>query len=461
MPTTDSRREHLEAIFRAGLRRVDPYGMMMEHLRLEGSRLRVALEEREEVLDLEAFRRVLVIGAGKASAAMARAVEDLLGDRLEGGLVAVKYGHSDDLKRIEVLECGHPVPDDHGVAAARRIAALADRADARTLVIALVSGGGSAILPLPLEYAEGGRTHRLTLADKQAVTRELLACGADIREINCVRKHLSGLKGGRLLARLAPARSLNLILSDVVGDDLSSIASGLTTFDPTTFDDALGILEAYGLTERVPEAVRRALTLGREGRIPETLKPADFDPQRVTNVLIGSNRAALRAAAARARELGYTIAPLTTRITGEAREVARLLAGIARDIALDELLLAKPACVLSGGEPVVTLKGQGKGGRNQELALAFLGEMARNPGEMAGVAFLAASTDGSDGPTDAAGAFADAALVAAAEAAGLSIPRHLADNDSYPFFEALGGLLKTGPTRTNVCDLHVLLVDRS
>lgn len=461
MPTTDSRREHLEAIFRAGLRRVDPYGMMMEHLRLEGSRLRVALEEREEELDLEAFRRVLVIGAGKASATMARAVEDLLADRLEGGLVAVKYGHGDDLKRIEVVECGHPVPDDHGVAAARRIAALADRADARTLVIALVSGGGSAILPLPLEYAEGGRTHRLSLADKQAVTRELLACGADIREINCVRKHLSGLKGGRLLARLAPARSLNLILSDVVGDDLSSIASGMTTFDPTTFGDALGILETYGLTERVPEAVRRALTLGREGRIPETLKPADFDPQRVTNVLIGSNRAALRAAAARARELGYTVAPLTTRITGEAREVARLLAGIARDIALDELLLAKPACVLSGGEPVVTLKGQGKGGRNQEMALAFLGEMARNPGEMAGVAFLAASTDGSDGPTDAAGAFADAALVAAAEGAGLSIPRHLADNDSYPFFEALGGLLKTGPTRTNVCDLHVLLVDRS
>lgn len=460
MPATAIRRQHLEAIFRAGLRQVDPYRMVTEHLRLEGSRLRVASEEHPEELDLDAFERILVIGAGKASATMARAVEDLLGDRLEGGLVAVKYGHTDHLARVEILEAGHPVPDDNGVTAARRIAALADQADARTLVIALISGGGSALLPMPLEYTDQGQTRSLGLADKQTVTRDLLACGADIREINCVRKHLSGLKGGRLLARLAPARSLNLILSDVVGDDLGSIASGMTTFDASTFAEAAGILERYGITRQVPEAVRRILALGREGRLPETLKPDEFDPARVTHHIIGSNRAALLAAAAHARELGYGVAALTSRITGEAREVARFLAGIARDTARHDLLAEKPACIISGGEPVVTLKGLGKGGRNQEMALAFLEDFAREPAEMAGIAFLAAATDGGDGPTDAAGAFADRDLLDAARAQGLSARAYLADNDAYNFYAALGGLLKTGPTNTNVCDLHILLVDR-
>jgi glycerate 2-kinase len=459
MLTTAAQRQHLEAIFRAGLQRVDPYRMVVEHLRLEGSRLRVASEDHEEELDLDAYERVLVIGAGKASATMARAVEDLLGDRLDGGLVVVKYGHTDDLARIEILEAGHPVPDDNGVAAARRIAALADQADAKTLVIALISGGGSALLPMPLEYTDQGQAQRLGLADKQTVTRELLACGADIREINCIRKHLSGLKGGRLLARLAPARSLNLILSDVVGDDLSSIASGMTTVDPSTFAEAAGILDRYGITRQVPEAVRRILTLGLEGHVPETLKPEEFDPARVTNHIIGSNRAALLAAAAHARELGYRVAALTTRITGEAREVARFLAGIARDTSSQDLLAEKPACIISGGEPVVTLKGLGKGGRNQEMALAFLEDFARQPEEMAGIAFLAASTDGNDGPTDAAGAFADGDLLAEARDRGLSFREYLADNDAYNFYAALGGLLKTGPTNTNVCDLHILLVD--
>jgi hydroxypyruvate reductase len=440
----------LKEILQAGLDRVDPYGMMTGHLRLEGDLLAVSFEGQRLRVDLSGFDRILVLGAGKASARMARAIEDILGERISGGVVATKYGHSEPLARIEVIEAGHPTPDSNSVAAARRIAALAEAADARTLILNLVSGGGSSLLCAPLAG--------LTLDDKQAVTGALLASGADIGEINCVRKHLSALKGGGLLRLMAPARSLNFILSDVVGDRLDTIASGLTAPDPTTFAEALAIVDRHRLRGRVPAEAVRVLELGAAGRLPETLKPGDPAEGLADNILIGTNLAAVLAAADKARGLGYQVAALSSAVTGEAREVAKVLFGIARDVRDHGLLVPRPALVIAGGETVVTLAGSGKGGRNQEMALAVLAEMAKEPRGGQGIAFLAAATDGTDGPTDAAGAFAGPEVLAAAARAGLSIADHLAANDSYAFFQAVGTLLVTGPTRTNVCDLYMALV---
>jgi glycerate 2-kinase len=451
-------RRHLVEIVQAGLRRVDPYRMLMAHVRLDDRLLRVRWEDGETTLDLKPYARIVVFGVGKAAAPMAKAMEEILGPRLAAGLIVVKYGHTVPLQRVETLEAGHPVPDANGLAAARRILSLADAADAATLVIGLISGGGSALLPLPLEGADGDGAPEIRLADKQRTTQALLACGADIAEINCVRKHISQIKGGRLLAHLAPARNLNFILSDVVGDDLASIASGLTVPDPTTYADALAIIDRYQIGARVPSAVRRALAMGEEGRLPETLKPGDPAADRTTNVLIGTNRIALMAAAAEAQRLGFTPLTLTARVTGEAREAARFLAAIGADAAGEGLPARGPACILSGGEPVVTLRGRGKGGRNQEMALAFLAEMARQPDLYRNVCFLAAATDGNDGPTDAAGAFADLTLLEAARRAGLDLQAYLQDNDAYHFFKAIDGLFQTGPTNTNVCDLHVMLI---
>ncbi|MDO9083849.1 MAG: glycerate kinase [Humidesulfovibrio sp.] len=449
----------LRAIFSAALSRIDPHGMLKDRLRLTGDRLVAELEQASHEVDLAQFRRILVLGCGKASGRMARAVEEILGERVTQGLVCVKYGHTETLARIEQVEAGHPVPDEAGVRAARRIAELARGADEHTLVLNLISGGGSALLPAPMTYSDGGREVRLTLAHKQAVTRALLACGADIRETNCVRKHLSELKGGRFLRLLAPATSLSLILSDVVGDRLDTIASGITSADESTAAQALGIVEHYGIAASLPVEALRALQLGAAGDIAETPKPGDPILDRATNLLIGTNHAALLAACDTARELGYNVAPLTCLLTGEAREVAKFLAGIALDVRRTGMLVKRPACIILGGETVVTLTGEGKGGRNQEMALAFLAELERDPEHGRGISFLSASTDGSDGPTDAAGAYASAMMLRRARAAGLSTAAALRANDSYHFFEAIEGLYKTGPTMTNVCDLHMLLVE--
>ena len=449
----------LRSIFEAALLRIDPYGMIKQRMRLEGRRLIVELEAERFEADLSRFSRIVVLGCGKASARMAKAVEEILGARVSGGLVCTKYGHTEVLSRIEQAEAAHPVPDEAGVAAAAHIAELARGADEDTLVINLISGGGSALLPAPMTYMDRGRQVRLTLEHKQAVTRALLACGADIREINCVRKHLSELKGGRFLRLLAPATSLSLILSDVVGDRLDTIASGITSADESTYAQALDIVRGYGIERAIPAEVLRALELGAAGAIAETPKPGDTALGLATNLLIGTNHAALLAACEKARELGYNVAPLTCQLTGEAREVARFLSGIGQDVRRTGMLVARPACVIVGGETVVTLTGDGKGGRNQEMALAFLAEMERDPEQGRGIAFLSASTDGTDGPTDAAGAYASPAMLRRARAAGLSLSGALKANDSYHFFEAIGGLYKTGPTRTNVCDLHMLLVE--
>ncbi len=448
----------LEAIFRVGLERVNPYTMITSNVHVTNGHMRIDLPACKQEIDLKQYERILLIGAGKASGRMALAFEDLLQDRIAGGLICVKYGHTEALHRVEIMESAHPVPDDNGVQAAKRIAAIAEGADERTLVINCISGGGSAILSYPMDAHLSGGLPDITLEDKQAATGALLRSGATIQEINCIRKHISGIKGGRLLRMLYPARSLNFILSDVIGDDLSSIASGMTSYDMTTFQDALNIIDRRKIRDVFPKSVLRVLEAGLAGNVPETLKQGDAALKQADNVLIGTNRQALIAAGKKAGELGYDVRILTAQLSGEARDAAKVLADVARDVAVSDIFVSKPACIIVGGETVVTLQGQGKGGRNQEMALAFLDEMSRWNQDRERVFFLAASTDGNDGPTDAAGAFADQTLLEQSRAESLSIARYLENNDSYAFFDTLGGLLKTGPTNTNVCDLQILLV---
>jgi hydroxypyruvate reductase len=390
-----------------------------------------------QAIDLGNPRRVFVVGAGKASAAMAQAI----GGKIHAGWINTQYGHGVELEGIVCHECGHPVPDEAGVAGARRVADLARDAGEGDLVLCLISGGASALMPLP--------AGDLTLADKQLTTGLLLASGAPIEELNCVRKHLSAIKGGRLAQLAAPARVISLILSDVVGDDLGVIGSGPTAPDTTTFEEARRILHRRGIWDRVPNSVREHLTQARQ----ETPKPGNPVFSNVQNVIVGSNRLALDAARRKAQSLGFETLLLSSSIQGEAREVARVHAAILREISESGNPIARPACVLSGGETTVTLGGSGKGGRNQEFALAAALDMAG----LRDVLVLSFGTDGTDGPTNAAGAFADGGTVERAAALGFDAALHLDENNAYPLFEALGDLLITGATRTNVMDVHLLL----
>ena len=450
--------DDLRRIFLTGVRRVDPDALIRNTLCREGNRLRIRADGSEKTIDLDAFKRVLVIGAGKATARMARALEALVGDRITDGVISVKYGHSEPLQRIRTIEADHPVPDAAGVRAAKEMAALARKADADTLAVVLISGGGSALMPYPLQIGDGESTVEVSLAQKQAVTRLLLECGATIDEINCVRKHLSLTKGGRLAEMLFPATVVSLILSDVVGDSLDVIASGPTTGDSTTFADVAAILEKFDLGGKLPATARAAIDMGLRGKIPDTPDGSHPAFQKVVNLIIGANFLSLQAAADTARTRGYTTQVLSSQVIGEAREVARVLCGIAKDAKKRRLFGPLPVCLICGGETTVTLHGDGKGGRNQEMALAFLVEMALSPDETAGIHFLAASTDGGDGPTDAAGAFAHQRMLAVAAKAGLSPAVYLKNNDAYPFFDRIGGLLRTGPTHTNVCDIQVIII---
>lgn len=429
---------------------------MHDSLELTGDILCITTDTGGSCVDLSDYSRIIVLGAGKATARMAQGLEDILGDRIDGGIISVKYGHTETLKRIEIREAGHPIPDEAGVRATQDMLTLAKEADDETLCIVLISGGGSALLPLPIHEAD----YSITLGDMQRTTELLLSAGTPIQDINCIRKHISGISGGRLCKALYPASTLSLILSDVVGDELDSIASGLTNPDGTTYADAVNIARRDGVYEALPESVRHVLSGGASGRVSETPAPGDMEFSCVKNVLIGSNALALEAARTKAIELGYNTAILSSQLTGEAREIAKFFAGIACDIARSDMLCEKPACVLAGGETTVTIRGNGKGGRNQELALAFLSEIARRPGAFEGVSFLSTATDGNDGPTDAAGAFASVDIVTAAQDAGLSVKASLAENDAYHFYETLGALYKTGPTNTNVCDIQILIVEQ-
>lgn len=435
-------RRDAREIFHAGLRAADPRDAVQRHCRRRGNRLKIG----EITYDLTAVERLIVVGAGKAAAAMARAMEDLLGNRISDGLICVKYGHTTQLRRIETVEAGHPLPDANGVAAAGRIFSLVRSATDKDMVIVLLSGGGSALLPSPPEG--------ISLEDKQAVSRLLIASGATIHEINALRKHLSTIKGGRLAQASAPAPTVALILSDVVGDDLDVIASGPTVADASTYEQCRRIIQRYDLEKHLPESVITHIRRGAAGQLAETPKPVDPSWRHVQNVIIGGNFQALSAARQKAMALGYHTLILSSRLVGETRVVARVHSAMAREILAVGHPLAAPACLLSGGETTVTIRGKGLGGRNQEFALAA----ALDIDDAEHTVVLSGGTDGTDGPTDAAGALADHTTVRRAGAAGLDIRRHLGDNDAYPLFQKLGDLLITGPTRTNVMDLRVILV---
>ena len=380
--------------------------------------------------------RVFLLGAGKAGGAMAAAAEQVLGDHIAGGFVVVKDGYGARLTRVEMAEAGHPVPDARGLAASSRMLEIAREAGEDDLVLFLVSGGGSALTPAPAPP--------ITLAEKQELTRLLLASGATIGELNAVRKHLSLFKGGQLARAARPAAVLTLALSDVIGDPLDVIASGPTAPDPTTFADALEVLARRGVSARMPDSIRWRLEAGRAGEIEETPKPGDRLFDRVRNVVIGNNALVTDAAAATARRLGYRTDVMTRELQGEARDVARDFVARARR-------LTPPACLIAGGETTVTVRGGGKGGRCQEFALAAALELA--PSDR--ITVLAAGTDGTDGPTDAAGAIVNGSCVARGVAAGADARRALGENDAYAFLRASGNLVMSGPTRTNLLDLYL------
>ena len=438
------RRRRILPVLEAALDAVDPARAVARSLHLDGDRLAVAGMS----YDLAAFERITLLGIGKAAVAMGRAAAETLGDRLSRGLLLTKSGHSAGAVTlppcVQVAEAGHPTPDQAGVDAAARIAELAQQAGADDLLICLISGGGSALLTLP---AAG-----LSLGDLRATTAALLACGASIDEINTLRKHLEQLKGGQLARLAAPAQVLSLVLSDVVGSPLDVIASGPTVADRSTWADAWRIVERYRLEPTLPAAVVKRLRAGVEGRVPDTVKDDEPSLARSHTVIVADNAQAAQAAQRRAGEQGFHARVLTTFLEGEARVAAGFAVALGREVMAHGRPDPAPACLILGGETTVTLTGHGRGGRNQELALAAALHLARVPeGPSLVVASLA--TDGSDGPTDAAGGLVDAGSVARGRAAGLDAAAHLASNDAYPFLQAAGDLLHTGPTQTNVNDL--------
>ena len=377
---------------------------------------------------------------------MAKALEDLLGDRISDGVIVVKEGHGLPLQRVRIHEAGHPVPDGRGLRGAEDVLSLVNAARERDLVLCVISGGGSALLVAP---AEG-----VTLGDKQEVTRLLLACGADIHEINTVRKHLSRAKGGGLARAAYPATVVSLILSDVIGDDLNVIASGPAVPDTSTFADARDVFEKYGIGSKLPASVQTRLQKGLAGDIEDTPKAGDVVFQRCYSELVGTNIQALTAAAREAQQRGYRSLILSSTVQGEAREVVKMFAACAKEVRNSSNPIPAPACILCGGETTVTIQGSGKGGRNQEFALAS----ALLIDGLENIVVLSGGTDGTDGPTDAAGAVVDGGTIARARAENLDPLDFLRRNDSYYFFKALGDLIITGPTRTNVSDVYMVLV---
>ncbi len=438
-------RVDIARIWTAALRAVDPSDAICRFVKRDGNELTVGRRR----LDLDKFDRVWVLGAGKAAAPMGQALEKILGDRLSGGVLATRYGHGLPLRKIELIEAGHPLPDANSVIAASRITRMAEtQITPDDLVFCLLSGGGSALLVAP---APG-----IPWEDKVACTGLLLNSGATIREINAVRKHLSGLKGGGLARLLAAIPVVSLILSDVVGDHLDTIASGPLVPDTTTFGECEEILRRLGIEEQLPPAVRKRLQAGASGKIPENPKPGDLIFRRKVNLIVGSNAQAAGAAARAARRLGYRSLVLTSRLEGDTSEAASFHLAVLEEILAEARPLRRPACLISGGESTVRVAGKGRGGRNQEFALRLVRGLAGLPAPCVAASL---ATDGTDGPTDAAGALVDNTTLARSLKFGANFLQECsADNNSYEFFKRLGDLIVTGPTRTNVMDLHFFLL---
>ena len=429
-------------VLEAALEAADPRRAVLERLHLSGDEVKVG----DLRIPLSGAEKIIVVGGGKAGGPMAEAVEEALGDRVTTGAVNVLGGTEAGfrLKRVRLNPASHPIPDEGGVRGVMDMMCLVSGLGEEDLVICLISGGGSALMPLP---AEG-----VTLDDIQGVTGRLLKAGATINELNSVRKHLSAFKGGQLARACQPARVVSLILSDVVGDPLDTIASGPTAPDSTTYATAVEALKKYGLFGSLSDGVRRRLVNGVEGLIAETPKSDDPLFRGVHNLVVASNLAASERATARARELGYRSQLLTTHLEGEARHAGVFISGLVRGAVANGLPCEPPLALVLGGETTVAVKGDGVGGRNQELALSA----SRRIGGLNCV-IAALGTDGIDGPTEAAGALVDGATLARAQEKGLAPDAFLERNDSYSFFKDLGDNIFTGPTGTNVNDLTLIL----
>jgi glycerate 2-kinase len=435
-------RQDAREIFNAALTAADPAKAVSRHLRVDGE----VIDIDGRLYSLGSYRKIFIIGAGKASAQMCRALAELIGDWVYGGIIIAKYGYAVPVKKIAMIEAGHPIPDENGLRATEQLVSLLRQTTSEDLVINLISGGGSALLCSP---ADGVSFH-----EKQEITGRLLGCGAPIGPINAIRKHISKVKGGHL-ARLAyPATLISLILSDVVGDSISAIASGPTAPDPSTFSECQIVLDRYKLRTEKFGSIARLIDKGSAGEIEETPKPGDPKFNNVLNVLIGSNRVAVIAAKEQAERLGYSVKVIDDLAEGEATELAAAHAAIVKEI-YHSGTVRRPACVISGGEATVTLRGDGLGGRNQEFAVTTALEIDG----LDGVVALIGGTDGTDGPTEAAGGIVDGGTVRRGKARGLDARDYLSRNDSYHFLKATDDLLVTGPTFTNVMDLRLFIID--
>lgn len=430
--------ESLEAAVKA----VDPKQIIKSKLSLKNSILNV---DRYH-FNLEKFKHVYVIGGGKASGSMANAIEQILGKYITAGIVNVPYGDKSKTSIIKLHEASHPIPDETGVQGTTQMLKIAEQANENDLIICLISGGGSSLMPLP--------RGEVSIADKREITDALLKCGATINEINTVRKHISEFKGGWLAKKGYPATILNLILSDVLGDPLDFIASGPTVPDSTTFSDAVKVLKKYALWDKAPKTIKKILSDGEKGLIPETPKVNDEAFKKVFNVVVGNNRLASQTACKQLKLNKLNTLLLTTTLEGEAQHVGTVLSSIASEVVSSDNPIPKPAGIVVGGETTVTVTGKGLGGRNQEIALAAALKLKTADG----IVVASLSTDGIDGPTDAAGAIVDGKTLKKAEKKGLTPEEYLAKNDSYNFFSKIGDLIFTGPTGTNVNDVSVIVV---
>lgn len=435
-------REKAKSIFFASLKGADPKLCVKRFLMVKNGYI-LAGDLRKK---LNEINKILVVGAGKASALMAQATEEVLGDEIDSGAVVSKTGYQAPLKKIKLYFGGHPYPDENGVKGTQMIIETVSEAGENDLVISLFSGGGSSLLVSPFDG--------ISLEDKKRITRLLLECGANIDEINTIRKHISKVKGGRLTKLAYPAQIVSLILSDVIGDRLDSIASGPTVPDPTTFKDCLEVLFKYKLMDKIPKSIKVFLENNQNKKDCETLKPGDLVFEKVKNIIVGSNLSALKEAQRKAKELDFNTLMLSSTISGDTRKAALEHAELARRIKVEKKIVPPPACVISGGETTVEVKGKGLGGRNQEFVLVSAIEIDG----LKNVVIASLNTDGTDGPTDAAGAICDGFTVSRAKKKNLDPKEYLDQNDSYHFFQQLGDLIKTGPTNTNVMDIHIILV---
>jgi glycerate 2-kinase len=436
----DQRQKAIE-IFLAGVESVLPNNLIKRYISINQNSLHI----EELTFDLSIIKNIYVVGVGKASAAMAQALESILESRITAGHIITKYEHSVKLNFIEITEAGHPVPDENGLKGTKHIISIVNRAEKDDLVICLISGGGSSLLA---DVPEG-----CTLEDVKRVNSVLLKTGANITEMNCIRKHLSKVKGGLLAKAASPARVVSLILSDVIGDPLDVIASGPTAPDPTTFADALSIIEKYNIEYEIPRQIYRVLQEGLKNKQQETLKESDEILLRTDNLIIGTNILALKTAKEKAESLGYKTQILTNKLDGDVADVANYI--VKTSMTSKEENSYEKRCLLFAGEPTVKVKGKGLGGRNQHLALLAANLLK----ELPGFTILSGGTDGTDGPTDAAGAIADSSTSKNAANLGMDLEQYIDNCDSYNFFKKAGGAIITGPTQTNVMDLIIALID--